>query len=402
MREKDITYKLNKTEWILISFSVFRGISQLFLGTFVVSFLIRNSINEFISVSIYDLFFYFAIMASFVLMINRCKHGNIKVVFGSHIVVQLILVILIALLGVHAANWIMILGMLYGIQHALYSMAQQQMVIDKVSACRMMFFYGTDVAITNIVKILLPITLGVLITIGSLQNIAWLLVFMGVIECYLLFIMPPVQNYAKKSADLVGFMHKSVKILCMRKLFLAEFLRGLAYELESVGILYIVYIFHTDITLGAWTTFFALLTAMAMWLFGRFCSNRDFKWVVGLCSILLIGSIIYLMSELNRFSTLVYAGAVSLGVATMDQVSSVNILNLAKTKLVTQSYRAEYLAARQVMSFIGRWGGTIALMYVGMFGGYNILPYLLIILAVLRIIATFIYIQIGKYTNDKK
>lgn len=402
MREKDITYKLNKTEWILICFSVFHSISQLFLGTFVVSFLIRNSINEFIAVSIYDLFFYFAIMASFVLMINRCKHGNIKVVFGSHIVVQLILVILIALLGVHAANWIMILGMLYGIQHALYSMAQQQMVIDKVPSYRMMFFYGTDSAVTNIVKILVPITLGALITIGSLQNIAWVLAAMGLIELSMLFIMSSIQNHAENRADLSGFIRRSIEKPCMRKLFSAEFLRGFAYELETAGVLYIVYVFHTDMNLGAWTTFFALLTAGGTWMFGRFCSKRDFKWVISLCSILLMGSIICLMVDVTQFSTLAYSGTLALGIAMMDQVASVNVLNLAKTKLVTRSYRTEYLAARQVVSFVGRWGGIIALMYIGIFGGYNILPYLLIILVLLRIAATFIYIQIGKYTNDKK
>ncbi len=401
MRENKIQYKLNRTERILIYFSVFHGISQLFLGTFVVSFLIRNSISEIVSVSLYDLFFYLAIMLSFVLMINRCKHGNIKVIFGSHIIVQMAVITLIALLGTHAANWVMILGILHGVQHALYSMAQQQMIIDRVSARRMMFFYGTDTAVTNIVKILIPITLGALITIGSLQNMAWVLVIMGAIELCLLYIMPPIQNHSDHHADLHKFMHQSLKSPCMRKLFQAEFLRGFAYELETVGILYIVYIFHTDMNLGAWTTVFALVTAAATWAFGRFCSKRDFTWVIGLCSTLLIGAIICLMFDVNRFSTLAYSGTLALGIAMMDQVASVNVLNLAKTKLVTQTYRAEYLAARQVVSFIGRWGGIIALLYVGVFGGYDILPYLIIIFAISRIGAAFIYTKIGNYTGGE-
>lgn len=125
MRESKIQYRLNKTEKILICFSVFHEISKLFLGTFVVSFLMYNSINEIVSVSVYNLFFYFAIMLTFVLMVDRCKRGNIKTVFGSHIFVQMILIILIAILGVRAANWVMVLGMLYGIQQALYAMSEQ-------------------------------------------------------------------------------------------------------------------------------------------------------------------------------------------------------------------------------------------------------------------------------------
>lgn len=398
MRENKSLYKLNKDELLLISFSAFHGIAQLFLGTFVVSFLIRNSINEILSVSIYNLFFYFAIMLSFVLMVDRCKRGNIKFVFGSHIIVQIILITLIALLGVHAANWIMVLGMLYGVQHALYSMSIQQMVIDKVDAKKMSFFYGSDAAIVNTVKILIPITLGALITIGSLQNIAWLMVIMGLIEFGLLLVMTPLKHHKTTKADFTGFMRRSIKILCIRKLFVAEFLRGLAYELETVGILYIVYVFHTDLNLGAWSTFFAIMTAIVAWLFGRFCSKNDFKWVIKLCSILLMCAILYLMVDVNRFSTVAYAGILALSIQIMDQVLSVNVLNLAKTKFITHKYRAEYLAARQLVSFIGRWGGIIALLYVGVFGGYIILPYFIIMLAISRIYAAFMYVQIGKYT----
>ncbi|MCR4917829.1 MAG: MFS transporter [Alphaproteobacteria bacterium] len=334
-------------------------------------------------------------------MIGRCKHGNIKVIFGSHIVVQMVLIALIALLGARAANWVMILGMLYGVQHALYSMGQQQIIVDKIAAKRMMFFCGTDTAVTNIVKILVPVILGTLITISSLQNIAWVMVIMGAIELYLLFMIPPIQNRSKNRAELGGFIRQSLKIPCIRKLFNAEFLRGLAYELETVGILYIVYVFHTDMNLGIWTTIFAILTATVIWCFGRFCSKRDFGWGIGVCSALLTIAIICLMFDVNRFSVLMYSGSLALGVAMMDQACSVNVFNLAKTKLITKRYRAEYLATRQIVSFIGRWGGIIALLYVGVFFGYEILPYMMIFLVAARILAAFIYAEIGKYTDDK-
>jgi hypothetical protein len=97
---------------------------------------------------------------------------------------------------------------------------------------------------------------------------------------------------------------------------------------------------------------------------------------------------------------LAYAGTVALGIAMMDQILSVNVLNLAKTKFVTQKYRTEYLAARQIVSFVGRWGGIIALMYIGVFGGYGMLPYLLVLLALARIIAAFMFAQLGKYTEN--
>lgn len=400
MRENKIQYRLNKTEKILISFSVFHEISKLFLGTFVVSFLMHNSINEIVSVSVYNLFFYFAIMITFVLMVDKCKRGNIKTVFGSHICVQMILIILIAILGVRAANWVMVLGMLYGIQQALYAMSEQQLVIDKVQRKRMIFFYGTNVAIATLAKILIPIALGALITVGTLQNVAWIMMIMGAIEFYMLAALPTIQHHDTNKSDLSGFIKRSLTLPCMRKLFLAEFLRGLAYVLEMLGVVYIVYVFQTDMNLGTWTTFFAILAATATWLFGHFCSKHDFKWIIGLCSTLLIGAIIFLIIDVNHLSVIAYAGILTLAMEMMDQVASVNILNLAKTKYITRRYRAEYLASRQVVSFIGRWGGILATLYIGVFGGYDLLPYLIVILAISKTIGAFIYVRLGKYISD--
>jgi hypothetical protein len=75
-------------------------------------------------------------------------------------------------------------------------------------------------------------------------------------------------------------------------------------------------------------------------------------------------------------------------------------LNLAKTKYITRRYRAEYLASRQVVSFIGRWGGILATLYIGVFGGYDLLPYLIVILAISKTIGAFIYVRLGKYISD--
>lgn len=383
-------------------FSVFHGIAQLFLNTFVVSFLIRNSLHEIISVSLYDLFFYLAIMLSFVLMVGQCKRGNIKFVFAMHLVVQMVLIVAIALLGARVPNWVVLLGILHGIQHSFYSMSQQQMVIEKVPARRMLFFSATNSAVTGFAKILMPIILGTLISVSSLQNIAWVLVLMGVTEMLLLWSVSFEPCACTACADLIGFMKRGAREPWLKKLFLAEFLRGVAFELESVGVLYIVYVFHSDFQLGVWTTVFAIITATMTWVFGRFCSKHDYGWVVGISSVLLLASIGYLMCDVNRFSALAYAGAVSLGITMMDQVLSINVLNMAKTKFVTRQYRAEYLAARQVVSFVGRWGGIIALMYIGVFGGYVFLPYLVVILALFRIAGAILFVNIGKYIDEDK
>ena len=398
MREKILSFsKLTKDECIMLGFSACHGISSLFLDTFVISFLMHNAVNEFISVSVYKLFFYFTIMLTFVLMTNWCKRGNIKFVFSTHLLVQMFFVIFIAICGNQAANWFLLLGVLYGIDDSLRSMASQQMVIDKIRAKRMVFYCGTSTAITNIIKIVVPVILGALITITSFQEVAWILIAMHMIEFYMLFILSPINQRVQQCADLAGFMKKSLKVPCMRKLFAAEAIRGFAFPLETLGVMYIVSVFHTDMNLGIWTTVFAICAASATWLFGHLCTKRDFKWIVEMCSLLLMGAIASLVIDVNYFSIVLYTGALTVCIALMDQVLSVNVLNLAKTELVTQNDRAEYIASRQVTSFLGRWIGIVGMLYMGIFSGYALLPYFIIILAIARIIAAMMYVHIGKY-----
>ena len=132
----------------------------------------HNSINEIVSVSVYRLFYYFAICATFILSANWCKKGNKNSLFGMNIITRIILLGIIAILGSKAADYVILLGVLYGVFDGFYNLPMHAMIIEKVSSERLVFFLGTKTAIKNIFKILVPITLGILVTTKSLQNVA--------------------------------------------------------------------------------------------------------------------------------------------------------------------------------------------------------------------------------------
>ena len=133
--------------------------------------------------------------------------------------------------------------------------------------------------------------------------------------------------------------------------------------------------------LGIWTTIFTICTIIASWFFGRFCTRRDYKWVMMLCSILLLSTTIFLYLNVNQFSTLAYAFASTVCLEILNQISGANSLNIAKTTFISSEYRTEYLVGRSIVMFIGRWVAFVLLMYLGVFGLKNILG-LFIILAV--------------------
>lgn len=389
--------KLTKNELIITAFSVFHSISNLFLGTFIVSFLVHNATNEIVAISTYRFFYFFAICLIFVLTANWCKNGNKNVLFGMNIVVRILLMGVIAVLGTNSADWVIILGILYGVFDAFYNLPMHAITLENVRAKRMVFFVGTKDAIKNIFKVLIPVTLGTILTITSLQNVAWAIMIMTVIEFFMLFLLPPCKAQKSKPVDLIAFFNHAKETPVLRKIFFSEILRGFAWILETIVVMYIVNTFLTDMNLGIWSTIFAFCTIVASWAFGRFCSNRDFKWIMISCSILLISSATALMAGVNRFSVLFYAFAYAVGIAITNQICATNILNLGQSKFVTTNYRIEYLVIRDIMLFIGRWAGCLSLLYIGIFGSHGILRYFIGILFLAHIFACGISTKQTKY-----
>ncbi|MBQ7409745.1 MAG: hypothetical protein IJV03_04235, partial [Alphaproteobacteria bacterium] len=135
----------------------------------------------------------------------------------------------------------------------------------------------------------------------------------------------------------------------------------------------IVYVFLTDMNLGIWTTIFTVCTIISSWAFGRFCTRRDYKWVMWLCSVLLLSTTLFLYLNVNHFSTLAYAFASTICIEILNQICGANGLNLAKIRCISSEYCTEYLVVRDIMFFIGRWVAFVLLMYIGVFGLKSIL-----------------------------
>lgn len=395
MREKN-SYSLTKDESILIGFDACHTIAKLFLGTFVVSFLMHNSINEIVSVSIYKLFYYIAITLTYILCANWCKNGNKNVLFGFNIVTRFVLMALIAILGVKAIDYVVILGILYGIFGGFYFLPINSMIIEKISGERMQYFISIKSAISNTFKIVFPVILGILITIQSLQNVAWVIMGISVAEFIMLLLLSPNMHRKKQPVDLIGFWNHALQHIILRKLFLAEILRGLATVLETVVTMYIVYVFHTDMNLGIWTTIFAICTIVASWAFGRFCSKRDYKWVIGLCSLMLLFAAVLLFTNVTQFSTLVYAFASTICIEIMAQICNTNVFNIAHKRYINCGYSTEYLVIREILLFVGRWTAFISLAYLGVSNMNNLLGYYIIVAVIAQIIGSVLISSLTK------
>ena len=380
--------KLSREVKYLLSLFAFRDVSDLFLGTFFVSFIMQLSTNEIVSVAQYRLFEYTATCAGFFLFANWCKRYNKVAVFSLNLIPKIALLLAIILLGDTAVEYVIPLGMLYGIGSALYCLPTNTMIGEKVDSKSMSVFFGAKNAIKHATKLIAPVVLGYFIDLGSYNQVAYFLLGMSVIELAMTLKLTPSRHRSDSPVDFVGFFRCMLRFRVVRHVFIMESLRAFSMGLLGTVItMYTVYMFQTDLNLGIFTTLFALCSVLSSWVTGRYFDRRTWPMLLVVCMFLMIGGLAIFIWKTTPVTFLIYSFVYSTALIAIEQIINVKMFDLSQSKCISANHKVEYFVFRDCALYIGRWVGFTGLMYVGVFGGYAWLRWYLVAIAVAMLFA---------------
>lgn len=399
MAKSSKSSKLSADVKLLLAFDAVRKVSDLYLSTFLVSFIMRTAVYEIISVSMYQLFHYAAIITGFVLIASWVKRKNKILVFGFNLIPKIILLVLIASLHGNVAEYVIPLGLLIGINSAFYWLPMHTMIGEKVGVNNMTKFTGYKNAISGATKILAPVLLGLFITVGSYEQMAVVLLGLCVVEFIMMFFLTPSQHRSKERLDLRGFFNCMMRFPIIRKLFSIEVMRGFTISgtLATVMTMYTVYMFKTDLNLGFFTTLFAVFSIITSYFFGKYAKKSMFPRILFVASMASLFSLAMFVIHTSQITFLIYNLVYSTGMLLLLQISDINAYNLSNAKCVTRDHKTEYFVFRESALAIGRIVGFVVLMYIGVFGGYEYLRYYLIVLTIAILLMGYWSIRINKF-----
>lgn len=392
--------KLSRDLKIMIAFAALRNISELFLVTFLISFIMHLASNEILSVSMYNLFQYAATCAGFFVFANWCKKHNKVAVFGLHLIPKIALLLSIIILGNRAVDYVVPLGIMYGIGAAMYHLPMNTMTGEKVPHKLMHHYIGTRNAICYVVKIIAPLVLGFFISEASYTDMACVLLGIALIELILMFQLTPSRHISRQGLDIPGFFRCMFRFPVIRQTFAMEALRGFGLGLLGAVItMYTVYMFQTDLKLGIFTTIFGACSIFTSWAFGRWVKQKYWAYVLVPAMLMIGGALSMFLYMATPVTFLVYNFIYATAIVTIDQASAVNVFKLAHSKCVTKNYKVEYFVFRDTALFIGRWIGFVGLMYIGVFGGYDWLRWYLVLITMAILLCGAMAIKLGR--NNK-
>ncbi len=372
-----------------------RGIVDLFLGTFFVSFIMHWAENQIMSVSIYRLFEYVAICAGFFLFANMVKKYNQNLMFGLHLIPKTILLVTIICLGQNVIEYIIPLGILYGLSDAIYCLPINVMMAKKIPNKHMNWFMGQKTVCKHAIKLFAPVLLGLFIELSSFPKMAMFILGLVTLEAMLIVCMSPTKHTPEPRADFVGFARKMAQFPVIRKMFWMEVLRGLGIGmLITIIPMYTVYIFHTNLNLGIFTTIFGGCAILTSCMLGRIKNYSFFAKLLPASIATITVAIALFVNKPSATTFLLYNFVYATAMLVLEHISNVNIFNLSQSRFIQERYHTEYFVFRDAALFIGRWIGFVGLMYIGVFGGYDWLRWYLVVITGAILLCGAIAIQL--------
>lgn len=395
--------KLSRDLKLLVFFSALRNITDLFLGTFLISFIMSLSSEQILSVSMYKLFEYAATCAGFFIFANWCKRYNKVVIFALNQLPKIALLISIIMLGDLVPNYVIPLGVLYGLGSALYHLPMNSMVAEKSTRHNVGLYMGAKMAACYAVKVFVPVLLGFFIDTGSFVQVANVLLVLSVLELILMAFLSPSRHRSSKPIDFGGFFRCMLRFSVIRHLFTMEIMRGFGTGLlASVITMYTVYMFKTDLNLGIFTTLFSVCSIVTSWLSGRYGKPRYYPYMILFAMFVSLIGISIFVWRTTPITFLIYNFVYSTAIVVLDQLCSVNMYKLSNSKCITSNHRIEYFVFRDFALFIGRWIGYVGLMYIGVFGGYSWLRWYLVIITLSIMLAGLFTMRMLPYLKSRK
>ena len=298
--------KLSLNSWLLIAIHTIHSIIDLFISTFLVAYFLNITDNNIVPASLFYMFTYAISMIGFPLIGPLIKTDKKKYIYNLSFVVNALLLLFIIHFKENVINYIWLLGLTSGLEKTFFWFPQNVMVSQLAGENQIIKFNGYKSGLAGLVKIIMPIFFGWLITIDSFINTAVFVLFLAILEFILSnFISAPKNNDNK-------FNLKKLVLLAIRKTKIklslyVEILRGFASDiLDILIVLYIVYLFKTNLNLGIFTSIFAICTVLANIFFGKNCKFKQFTPLIWTCSILTFLSIIYFVFDTTKLSFIVY------------------------------------------------------------------------------------------------
>lgn len=375
---------LNRNSWILIAINTIHSIIELFLTTFMVSYFLKLDSNNIVPASLFNIYTYTVLGLASVLIGNLVKGSKKLALFRSSFILSALLLMLIIWLKQDITKYVWLLGAVWGLEKVMYYLPQNILTSQIARGELLIKFNGYRSAISGIARILIPVVLGWFISMDSFIRTAGFILMLALIEFVLSSFFQKLNSRPGKPFSMRAMLVLAVKRYKIKLSLYLDTLMGTIYEtMDILVVLYIVYMFKTDLNLGIFTSVFAVCTVLANMALGRWCRYKNIPVLLGWCALISLCGAVFFVFDTSELSLIVFNLTFASATKLIQNITCINDYKVSQDRSVASLYRAEYLALREVFLNIGRIIGFGMVIWIALSNHSEMLKYLILGLNIL-------------------
>lgn len=387
--------KIGKDAKLLIASDLIYTLTAVFIETFLVAYFLKVTNENITTISVYYIIIYtlLSIGNIFIGKIIKKMPTKSKHIMSFGIVTRALFILFIVLLSDKIATNYILIAVIYAFSEILYWCAHELIYIDVTNNSNRKKYMSVKKILSKIINIISPIILGTSIELYSFTKIAIYVFILSVVQIIItLFIKTDIKNEEKQKYDFKKFIEyiKNNKLQKIKKYSLSGIAYGIVESSISTLIIIItIMTFKTSLNLGILTTIFSICSMLSLMLYNKFYNKDNAKFILSLCSIIVVCGVIGLLINISKTSLIIYNFCYTITFCIFDVVYNTRKGDLVK-ECGIEKYREEYIGYTSISIGLGRIIGYILMLIVSFTS--NII-YFKILLAIVTLFApTYCYL----------
>lgn len=393
--------KIEKNAKLLIASDLIYSLTGVFVETFLVAYFLKVTNKNITTISIYYILIYTLTSLGNIVMGKIIKRApdKSKQIMSFGIVARALFILFIVLLSEKIATNYILIAIIYAFSEMLYWCAHELIYIDVTNNDNRKKYMSIKKILCKIVNVISPIILGTSIEFYSFTKIAVYVFALSVIQILItLFIKTNIKK-EKRQYNFKEFIEyiKRNKLKKIQKYNLSAISYGIVESSISTLIVIItIMTFKTSLNLGILTTIFSAFSMLSLMLYDKFYNKNNAKFILALCSIIVVIGVIGLLINISKTSLVIYNFCYMVTFCIFDVVYNTRKGDLVKECKIDK-YREEYIGYTSIGIGIGRIIGYVLMLIVSFTS--NII-YFKILLAVVTLFAPIYCYLIVKSLKD--
>ena len=389
MYKKSMNNKLSRNSKFLMIADLMYSTTGIFVNTFLVAYFLKITNESIVQISIFYIIIYFLLSLGNLLIGKLVKikpKYRIKLLsFGA--ILRAVFILLIAILKEKIATLFPLVAILYAISEVFYWVVHETIFIEIVSNKNRKNYMALKTILGKIINIVVPIILGTSIELYSFSKIAVCIFIISLIQIISSLKIGKVSDCEKETnkdysiSKFINNLNERQKYKIKKYVKSAVAYGVIESSMNSLVVIITIMVFKTSFNLGILTSIFSVCSMLTLYLYKKYYNKNNAKYVLYICSILIVLSVLGLIFDINKVTLIIYNFLYTISISILTVIYNTKKGNLVRECNI-EKWKIEYVVYVSLFIAIGRVLGYILMLIAGIINSIAVFKILLIITSV--------------------